>query len=118
MESVFFNTIICVLARCRIISSDVSEGRSAFILSVNEFGSEASFNYPEYGGNTFLRNVEKTNIPHWTVTSKTVVETSLFIKWLRVFSEMQCSAQFLVLITACIFLFFFLIFSGNCFKIF
>jgi hypothetical protein len=50
------------------------------------------------------------------VTPKTLVETSLLFKWLRVFSDMLCSAQFLVLVTACIFLFFSLIFSGNCFK--
>lgn len=42
-----------------MISSDVSEGRSVSVLSVNEFGSETSSNYPEYGGNTFLQNAGK-----------------------------------------------------------
>jgi len=42
-----------------MMSSDVSEKSSATILSVNEFGSGASCNYPEYVGNTFLRNVVK-----------------------------------------------------------
>jgi len=64
----------------------------------------------------FSETPEEYNIPHWMATPKTIVETSSLFKWLRVFSEMLCSAQFLVLITACIFLFFSLIFSGNCFR--
>jgi hypothetical protein len=42
---------------------------------VNEFGSEAASNYPEYGGKTFLQKPEKYNIPYWMVTLKTVVIT-------------------------------------------
>jgi len=54
-----FSTIVCGFAWGRMISSDVSEGRSASVISVNEFGSEASSNYPEYGGNTLLQNAGK-----------------------------------------------------------